>query len=431
MEANRCHSQLFINSNALLDAQGRIPLLLRSSMQLRRTLTLTLAFIASHMAIFPLYSAEHEATDSRGMPSRKGLPHKITQPLSQNPQAATLLKQANQDESSGNIRQAMATYRRITKQYTFAYEAPEAQFLMAKLLQRRGELRRAFDAFQILIIRYPEAKQFDEASGEQIKIANHYLKKRNNFTNILMSNVETAQHMYEKILASAPFGHYAPLVQFNLGLAYERQGRAQDAVQAYQTLIDRYPNSSVVNNAQYQIAYVYMRVGLSKNSQDLSALLQARDYFQDYTLQHPNSERAAQIDKNMRTMGVKESSDIYNIAKFYDRYRNYKSAYIYYNDVIRRQSGSPQALLAKTRVEAIRSEVGDDALRTGPDKAETGKMAAMRRRLQAQVETQGLSDYAGPSKKDIIPDELPAVKPRMRTGEHDVQPLTAPSLPHP
>lgn len=377
-----------------------------------------------------LSATEQNATEVPGNPKRKGRPSRITQPLTSNTEAAALLQQAIQNERSGNTAQAIKEYRLIAKHYIFAQEAPEAQFLLAQLFKKTKRLQRSFDTFQALITRYPEAKQFDQAIAEQINIANSYLEKRTNpFLSVLISNYEIAQHMYEKILASAPFGRYAPIVQFNLGLTFERQGRVQDAVNAYQTLIDKYPNSGVVNSAQYQIGYVYMRVGLSKNSQDLSALTQAQDHFQDYMLQYGGQEYGTQVKKNLRDIGTRESLNVYNIARFYDQKRDYKSAYIYYNDVIRRQPGSPQALLAKTRIENIRNAVGDDALRTGPNKAETGKMAATRRRMQAQVESQALSDYAGPSKKDIVPDELPVAKPKMRTGEQDVQPL-APSLPH-
>ncbi len=402
-------------------------------MQLRAPLifTLFLLFAASPV----LHAAtEHGAPESGETSKRKKDTDRITQPLTSSSEAAALLKQAIQDEQSGNTAQAIKGYRYIVKNYIFAQEAPQAQFLLAKLFKKQGRLQRSFDAFQALITRYPEAKQFDESIAEQINIANCYMEKRNQaFLNVLISNFEIAQHMYEKILASAPFGRYAPIVQFNLGLTYERQGRVQDAVQAYQTLIDKYPNSSVVSNAQYQIAYVYMRVGLSKNSQDLSALSQAQDYFQDYTLQYGNNEHATQVRKNLKDIDERESINIYNIARYYDHDRNYQAAYTYYNEVIRRQPSSPQAVLAKTRIEAIRSAVGDDELRTGPDKAQTGRMAALRRRMQAQVETQGLSDYAGPPKKDVIPDELPVTKPKMRTGEREIQPLAPPEppLPHP
>jgi len=71
-------------------------------------------------------------------------------------------------------------------------------------------------------------------------------------------------------------------------------------------------------------------------------------------------------------------------------------------------------------------------LRSGPERAETGEKVALRRRLQAQVETPALADFNGPSRRDIVPDELPIVtKPRLRTDMRDVQPLPSiePALP--
>jgi hypothetical protein len=43
-----------------------------------------------------------------------------------------------------------------------------------------------------------------------------------------------------------------------------------------------------------------------------------------------------------------------------------------------------------------------------------------------------LSDFSGPPKRDIVPDELPVEKPQMRTNMDDLKPLSPedePSLP--
>ena len=118
------------------------------------------------------------------------------------------------------------------------------------------------------------------------------------------------------------------------------------------------------------------------------------------------------------------------IAKFYDWSKDYKSAIIYYNDILRKQPKTADAEIAKSRIEEIRGEVGDDALRVGTDSAESGEKLALRRRLQAQVETSSLSDFDGPPKRDIVPDELPVVKqPKFRTNVRDLQPLPAPVEP--
>jgi hypothetical protein len=85
-------------------------------------------------------------------------------------------------------------------------------------------------------------------------------------------------------------------------------------------------------------------------------------------------------------------------------------------------------------VQEIRSEAGDEALRTGPEQAQTGETAALRRRLQAQVETSSLADFNGPPRQDIVADELPVVRsPKLRTDSRDVAPMPAvePALPNP
>ena len=175
-----------------------------------------------------------------------------------------------------------------------------------------------------------------------------------------------------------------------------------------------------------------MQVGRTGKSQDLSALILAKNTFEDFLLQYPNSEKAAQARDNLVSIGGKESGDLFSIAQFYDRYKNYRAAAIYYNDVIRRQPGTKQAEQARSRIEVLRSDVGDDALRTGPEQAETGVKAALRRRLQAQIETSALADFNGPTRKDVVPDELPVVnKPKLRTEARDVRPLPSvePALP--
>ncbi|MFM8717299.1 MAG: outer membrane protein assembly factor BamD, partial [Spartobacteria bacterium] len=226
----------------------------------------------------------------------------------------------------------------------------------------------------------------------------------------------------------------APIAQFNLGLTYERQNRVQEAAKAYQGVLDRYPNSSIADDAMYQIGYIYMRLGQTGKTKDLSALITAKNTFEDFLLQYPSSEKAAQAKDNVVSLGSKESGDLMSIAKFYDRFKNYRAAAIYYNDVIRRAPDSKEATAARDRVQEIRSEAGDDALRSGPEQTQTGETAALRRRLQAQVETSSLADFNGPPRQDIVPDELPVVSsPKLRTNSRDVAPMPAvePALPNP
>ena len=270
-----------------------------------------------------------------------------------------LLQRAVQDENSGRLSQAIRKYRQLTRRSVSLKreEVPKIYFRLAKLLQRAKRLQQAFNVYQTLIKRYPAAKYFNASIAEQTRIANFYLEKPDGIlTGSLNSNAEIAQRMYERILISAPFCDYAPLVQFNLCLAHERQGHVRDALRSYQTLFEKYPDSKLAIHAQYQVACIHMHVGLSKSSQDFSALSKAKDAFQDYLSKYPKTRYQAEILKNIEKINAKASSKIYRIAKYYDHRQDYQSACIYYNEVLRyRPPISMEAVLAKRRIEVIRS----------------------------------------------------------------------------
>jgi len=340
---------------------------------------------------------------------------------------------ANDYYEAGQNSSALTAYRAFLKVYPASSLASKAQYRVAELLDAGGNSNKAFDAYQTLVSRYPDTPEFEQAVAQQVIIANQYLQgKRMDFLGIpVLPGVERAQQMYEAILKNAPYSKHAPIAQFNLGLSLERQKSIPAARGAYQTVLDKYPNSDVADDALYQIAYIYMLTGLSGQSQDLSSLVLAKETFEDFLLQYPNSEKVPQARDNLKEIGGKESGDLMAIAKYYDWSRNYKAALIYYNDIVRKQPKSADAEIAKSRIEELRGTVGDDALRVGSERAESGEQLALRRRLQAQVETSSLADYSGPPKRDIVPDELPIVKqPRLRTNVRgDVRPLPAPVEP--
>jgi outer membrane protein assembly factor BamD len=337
---------------------------------------------------------------------------------------------AEQLYAAKDFEAAINAYKRFVKNYPGSPLASKAQLQLADLQLLQGRWGAAFDAYQTLITKYPNTPEFEGAVARQVLIANSFLDLSR--IRVLGYSVpfpgpagaERAQKMYETILKNAPYSIYAPITQFNLGLAFQRQKAIKQARDAFQLVLDKYPNSDVCDDALYQIAYIYMRLGLTSSSQDLSALVLSKETFEDFLLQYPRSEKAAQARDNLLAIGRAEADNLLTIAKYYDWSKDYKAAIIYYNDVVRKQPKSTDAELAKARIEELRSQFGDDILRVGSERAESGEKLALRRRLQAQVETSALSDYSGPPKRDVVPDELPVVKqPRLRTESRDVVPI--------
>ena len=326
---------------------------------------------------------------------------------------------------SGESEKAVSSYRYIVRNFPKSPEAPSAQLKLAKQLHQGGKFEAAFKEYQTLLQKYPQTPNFEEAVSQEINIANAYLKgERVRIFGIKTTpSMEKAEEMYLAILKVSPYSKHAAITQFNLGLALERQGKAQEAIAAYQKLLDKYPNSSACDDAQYQIGYVYQRLGMSGKSQDLSALKESQNNYQDFLIQYPNSEKVQQAGLNMKAMVSRESGDTLRIARFYDFSKNYKSASIYYNDVIRRFPQSAESSVAKNRLDELKALYGEDTLRVGQERPETGERLAERRRLQAQVETTALANYDGPPRKAIVGEQMPEIRPQMKGNMRDVSPI--------
>ena len=328
-------------------------------------------------------------------------------------EAASLLQQGRDLDAAGSTSRAVSTYREVVKKYPVSPSAPAAQFRVAQILEESGNLSRAFDAYKVFVESYPQAREFDQAANAQLAIADDFMKRK---------RYERAEEMYRALLGSAPYAKFAPAAQFKLGQSLESRKEYERAIAAYQVVLDKYAGSDYADDALYQIGYVQLSEAQSR-SQDLSAAIDAKNTFEEFLMEYPNCEKAAQARDNLDRMSGRETSDLMTIAQFYDRNSNYRAAVIYYGELVRRQGGSDQAKLANERIEEIRAEVGDDELRSGPERAETGERAAMRRRLQNQVETSALSNYAGPAVDDVAAEQLPAPRPQLRTSADDIRPL--------
>ena len=324
--------------------------------------------------------------------------------------------------SEGKSEPALNAFRSFIKKHPASPKAAEAQFRVAEILDSQGSLQRAFDAYQKLITAYPDTPQFERAVAQQIVIANKVLNSRS--TGILgielSSAAERAQPMYETILTNAPQSKYAPISQFNLGLAHERQGNFEKARQAYQAVIDLYPKSTVAPNAQYQLGYLYMR----RPTTDASELRQSREAFEDFILDFPESEKAGQARTNFDKLTASSVNDLMNIARFYDKAKKYRAAAIYYSNVIEQYPNTAAAKKARKRIEELQGDLGDDAIRFGGNP----EAAAARRKLESQVQSSTLPDYVGPKKSELPSTRGDSIPTDLRTQTRDIEPLE-PSLP--
>lgn len=345
--------------------------------------------------------------------------------------ASEQLHKAEALEAEGSFKKAIGAYRALLTGFPTSGACPQAQFKIAELCEKVNEPERAFNAYSKYIEKYPRGKEFDIVVEHQFGIAKAFLngERRKLFGVKTFSSMERTQKMFEEIVKNAPYSKFAPLAQFNIGMALEKQTKYPEAIAAYQLAVDKYPNEDVAGDAQYQIGYVQMHL-IEEGSNDQSARIKAKDAFEDFTVRYPQSEKIPQARENITKLSGTNLKKTLEIARFYNKTKNYKAAVIYYNTVIQAGKDSPEADEARTALEHLKQTVDAAALRTGPELAETGSKAKERRKLQSQVDTASRPDYAGPP-APTIPDETAPAKPKLRTsaGATPVAPAPETALP--
>ena len=330
-------------------------------------------------------------------------------------------------ENEGRLDAALKVFRGIVKSATVTAATPKAQYHIGHILERKSDYPAAFKAYSEYTTKYPSGTDFDAVIQAQFDIAKMFLGgKKTKVLGVPVSpSFHRAEEMFADIVKHAPFHRLAPMAQFNVGQAMEKQKKTPEAIAAYREIISRYPGDPVANDAQYQLGYVQFHESQT-GSYNEQTRQRAVESFEEYVNRQPKSEKTAQARENIKALTAAEIKNTQGIAKFYDKAKNYKAAVVYYNEVIRNAPGSPESEQSRARIEQLKGIVGVDALRTGPEKAQTGDMALARRRAQARVDVASRPDFNGPYiPLPTLPDDG---RPRLRTPG-PFGPVTEPALP--
>lgn len=337
--------------------------------------------------------------------------------------ADQLFNKAQAAQQNGNRGAAIKIYKRLVKRYPRSNHAAEATFQAAKLTEDGGDLLKAAAIYRGLMEAYPQTPHFQEAIESQFRIGEVYLngKKKKILGVSIGSTLDYAVEIFAAIVRSAPYGRYTARAQFDIGRAREKQESPDLAIDAYQSVVEKFPNDPLAVDAQYQIGYIWF-AATRRGTYDQDAAEHARTAFQDFLFRFPKSEKAAQARENIALLEHRQNKGSLEIAKFYDKAKNYRAAVLYYNEVIRQQPGSSESAIAQKRIEQLRSKVGDAALQPAAVLAEKNAKKNPKKTVAK-----------GPLPTAPGAEQRPPAPPAMRGTASDLAPLPsdADSLPPP
>ena len=252
---------------------------------------------------------------------------------------------------------ALKAARRVVRVWPLSDYAPQGQYLVGRCYEAMGKDEKAFAEYQKLVEKQPKMSNYHEIVERQFAIANKFLAgkwfKLWGYIPIF-SSMDKTSDMYEKIVKNGPYSEVAPKAQMNIGAAREKQSNFALAAKAYETAADRYHDRpQVAADALYKQALAYNKQAQTAEY-DQSTAGQAISTFTDFMTLYPNDPRVPKAQKIITALKTEQARGSYQIAKFYEKYKRWNGALVYYNEVILLDPSSPYAAPSRKRIEELK-----------------------------------------------------------------------------
>lgn len=259
---------------------------------------------------------------------------------------------------------ALKAARHVLVRWPESDYAPQAQNLVARSYEAKGDAEKAFKEYQKLLEKQPKTASFDEIRRRQYEIANLFLAgKRFKLwgTIPLYRSMDRTAKMYKDIVKTGPYSDVAPQAQLNIGAAREKQSslgfKAPDytaAIQAYDLAADRYHDQpKVASEAIYRAGLAYQKQAQSPD-RDQGTAGQAIAKFTDFLALYPDDPRAPQAHQIIASLKSKQAQGNFAVAQFYEKRKRWEGARIYYNEVLLQDPNSPYAPEARKRIDQLK-----------------------------------------------------------------------------
>ena len=252
---------------------------------------------------------------------------------------------------------ALKAARRVVRVWPLSDYAPQGQYLVGRCYEAMGKDEKAFQEYQKVVEKQPKMANYQEIVDRQFAIANKFLAgkwfKLWGYVPIF-SSMDKTSDMYEKIVKNGPYSEVAPKAQMNIGAAREKQSNFALAAKAYETAADRYHDRpQVAADALYKQAMAYNKQAQTAEY-DQNTAGQAISTFTDFMTLYPNDPRVGQAQKNIASLKTEQARGSFQIAKFYERYKRWNGALVYYNEVVFIDPSSPYAAPARQRIDELK-----------------------------------------------------------------------------
>lgn len=250
--------------------------------------------------------------------------------------AAQLFNVAKSYETQGDIKKALKTYQKVADQYPLSEQAPVARYQEASILHANGQLIDSFKTYQKFIDSNKSSPLYSSAIQKQSEVAfatangdiqHNFMGLKSKFTGA------TVVKMLTQVRDNAPYSQNAMKAQYLIGSVWEDREEVDRAIEGYQEVQKRYPNSNLTPEALYKTGTILVAQS-NENNRNKANLDNAKNVFLDLIQQFPKHPRAKDAKAQLAKLRSNDVQRSFNIAEFYLAKEQKASAAFYYREVM-------------------------------------------------------------------------------------------------
>ncbi|MEP5670117.1 MAG: tetratricopeptide repeat protein [Luteolibacter sp.] len=266
-----------------------------------------------------------------------------------------LYAEAKAADDAGKHSKAIKLYDKVADKYAYAPSAGQARFRQAELLEQKGEVLDAFEAYQQFLVRYQGSGLYSKALARQTKMAQGAADGEVKSSILgLKRGISTDKvvEMLGQVRDNAPRSETAAKAQFTIGELYQSSKEPKKAIEAYRKLVRDQPESKYSAEALFRVGVVLMEEA-DRGNRNQATLDLADEAFNDYLMQYPGHAKNAEARRLTKNVNGRELERSLDIAEFYYKSGQTESAKVYYRDVAKRAKSGPIYDKAKSRLREL------------------------------------------------------------------------------
>lgn len=271
-------------------------------------------------------------------------------------EALSILNEARRAHNAGERGRALGLYEDVFEDFPRSIFAPEALYQTGLLRFERRQFTRSYLAFDTILGSYPAYGRYTEILGRQFETAKALAEGARPLIWGWLPGLKDRRSgitFYQIITARAPFSEFGPVAQYNAGLGLLELGDTEQAIDAFDRIVNFYPNHPLAPEAYLELGAAYEQ-SVDGPRYDQGSTREALSFYEDFLILHPQHPRVSQAEDGANRMRTNLAQSKIELGNWYFRHRsNFTAARVFYNEAITAFPGSPVAAEARTLIAEV------------------------------------------------------------------------------